>query len=204
MPFRSTAQPRTAGTGPADLILVQRALRGDGPAVDQLLERLSCVVRFVMRLDRMLGCRLTAEALEDVVQQVYAAFWPRLRDFDGSAALETWVFGFCRNCLRSEARRRNLAARTPAVEPRVLQESRDPRLGEPELDLLRRERAEALHAELAALPAEEREAVQLRHFEGLSFEEIARRRQVAASTIKDRCYRALERIRERLRRRQGQ
>ena len=75
------------------------------PAVDGLLQRLGCIPRFVFRLNRSLAIGLPVEALEDVVQQVYAAVWPRLRDFHGRNPLETWVFGFCRNCLRSAARR---------------------------------------------------------------------------------------------------
>ena len=103
----SRTLPSDRGTGPRDLLLVQQALRGDAESVEELLARLSCTVRFVYRLNRTTGYFMTTEALEDVVQQVYAAFWPRLADYTGTAALESWVYGFCRNCLRAEARRRH-------------------------------------------------------------------------------------------------
>ena len=55
--------------------------------------------------------------------------------------------------------------------------------------------------ELARLRPVERRVVELRHFEGLSFEDIARELDLPASTVKDRCYRALIKMKARLRRR---
>ena len=190
---------RDQGTGPRDLLLVQTALQGDADSVEQLLARLSCTVRFVYRLNRALGYGMTTEALEDVVQQVYTALWPRLSDYTGTAALESWVYGFCRNCLRAESRRRHQAPRPVALEDL----EREPRSGEtrPAESLLRAEGLELLHEELMNLKPEERDAVRLRHLEGWSFEQIAQHQGLAASTVKDRCYRALMRMKDRLGRR---
>ena len=193
--------PVDRGTGPADLPLVQRALTGDGAAVEDLLGRLACVGRFVWRLNKSLGYGLPAEALEDVVQQVYAAMWPRLPDFAGTAALESWAFGFCRNCVRAEARRRAQRHRgRQSLEVDELQAA----AGGAELAPHGAEGVEALDAlqeELQRLQPLEREVVELRHLAGLSFEEIARQKGLPPSTVKDRCYRALLRVRGRLQRR---
>lgn len=199
MSFR-LASSTPHGTGPKDTILVQRALARDHQALEELLGRLGCVVRFVYRLNRTLGYGLPAEVLEDVVQQVYMAIWSRLRDYGGTASLESWAFGFCRNCLRAEARRRAQRAKTDASDHVELERS-------PSSDLLpgqaaeRTERIDAVLDELEKLDPPLREAVVLRHLQGWSFEEIARRQGLPASTVKDRCYRALMRMRERLRRR---
>lgn len=188
------------GTGPKDTILVQRALRRDREALEELLGRLSCVVRFVYRLNRTLGYRLPAEVLEDVVQQVYMAIWGRLRDYAGTAALESWAFGFCRNCLRAEARKRAQRTKVDSTDQVRLERapSADPSPGQV---AERTERIDAVRDELENLDPSEREAVVLRHLEGWSFEEIARRQGLPSSTVKDRCYRALMKMRERLRRR---
>ncbi len=180
-------------------MLVQRALRGEPGAVEGLLQRLSCVLRFVFRLNRTLGYRLPTDALEDVVQQVYLAVWPRLRDFAGSAALESWVFGFCRNCLRAEMRRRRSAGRAAAIADELEQWVEDdaPRPG---AAIETAEGLDALRDELDQLTPDERQAVELRHLEGMSFEDIARLVRVPASTIKERCYRAMMRMKGRLRR----
>ncbi len=195
----SRTLPSDRGTGPRDLLLVQRALRGDAESVEELLARLSCTVRFVYRLNRTTGYFMTTEALEDVVQQVYAAFWPRLADYTGTAALESWVYGFCRNCLRAEARRRHSYLRALPL-PDL---DRQPGAAEatPDESLVRTEGEEILHEELQKLKPEESEAVRLRHLEGWSFEQIARQQGLAASTVKDRCYRALLKMKDRLERR---
>ena len=103
----STLHHADRGTGPEDQLLVQAALSGRRDSVDTVMRRLSCVVRFVYRLNRSMGCNMPTEGLEDVAQQVFLALWPRLPEFAGTSALETWVYGFCRNCLRSEFRRRS-------------------------------------------------------------------------------------------------
>jgi RNA polymerase sigma-70 factor (ECF subfamily) len=200
----ASSAPRPPGGD--DVALVRRAVSSaDREAIEEVLARLACVPRMVHRLDRTLGHGLPTDALEDVVQQVYAAIWPRLGAFHGGASLESWAFGFCRNCLRAEARRRanrvrllpgvgqdgfeGLGEWVPAVEP------------EPEAGALDRERLELLQRELARLPAEERQVVELRFVEDWSYERIARELALAASTVKDRCYRALSKLKEGLRRR---
>jgi RNA polymerase sigma-70 factor (ECF subfamily) len=186
-----------SGSGPSDLIQVASALAGDRGAMDGVLARLACVVRFTYRLNQRFGLRLPPEELEDVVQQVYAAVWQRLPDFRGTSAFESWVFGFCRNCLRSASRR---AHGTGQVELDPVALDLPAGSDEPVTDAGNREGCDRLRAELLRLPAEERQAVELRHLEGQSFEQTARQLGVPASTVKDRCYRGLMKLKNRLRR----
>jgi RNA polymerase sigma-70 factor (ECF subfamily) len=194
-----TGESLEVGTGPADLMLVRRALAGERPAIEELLVRLSCVVRFTLRLNRGLGYGLPTEVLEDVVQQVYVAVWPRLERFVGTASLESWVFGFCRNCLRAEARRR--AGRLRLLKPLTDEEAEPLEQCDPGRGFWDRERADGLRSELERLSADERVVVELRHLEDWSFERIAQHLDLPASTVKDRCYRALSKMKERMRRR---
>lgn len=203
--FAAASLPRLASGG--DLVLVRRALGGDSAAIEETLARLACVVKFVFRLNRTLSYGLPTEALEDVVQQVYAALWPRLRDFTGGARLESWAFGFCRNCLRAEVRRRATRLRlipragdTDALEERLS----DGEAKSPDNAVAARERLDVLRDALDELDPAERQVVELRFFEDYSFERIARELDLAPSTVKDRCYRALSRMKDRLRRRDVQ
>ncbi len=191
-----TADPQAS----QDLFLVRNSLAGGAEALHALLLRLGCIPRFVLRLDRALGYRLPTESLEGVVQQVYAAIWQRLADYSGSASLESWVFAFCRDSLRAEGRRAVRGQRRVEHVPDfelVMPDLPDP--GRPGFEA--REELEALRDELDRLAPIERQAVEMRHLQGCSFEEIGRRLGLAASTVKDRCYRALLRLHERLRRR---
>ncbi len=191
---------RTFGTGPKDLVLVQAALRGEEEPVRELLGRLSCVVRFVFRLNKTLGYGLPTEGLEDVVQQVYVAIWPRLRDYAGTAALETWAFGFCRNCLRSEARRRLGRLREIRDSEELCRQRSD--LPAPPDAALEAEGLDMLQEELGRLDPLDHEIVTLRHLHEWNFEQIAEQKGLPVSTVKDRCYRALDKIRFRMTRRQ--
>jgi RNA polymerase sigma factor (sigma-70 family) len=190
---------RTGGTGPKDLVLVQAALRGEEAAVGEILCRLSCVVRFVYRLNRTLGYGLPTEGLEDVVQQVYLAMWPRLRDYAGTSALETWVYGFCRNCLRSEARRR--IGRLKELAGNAELRCQHSELPAPEDAAVQAEGLDRLQEELARLDPLDHEIVTLRHLQEWNFEQIAEQKELPVSTVKDRCYRALDKIRFRMTRR---
>ena len=189
------------GTGPEDLILVRAALRGEQSAIEGVMGRLSCTVRFVYRLNQSLGYGLGQEQLEDVVQQVYMAVWPRLVHYAGSAALESWVYGFCRNCLRSEARRRVPLRRGLSLLGEAEEREQASAEDGPFQALERAEIADLVLAELDRLSPDEREVVQLRHLDGQSFEQIARQQDVPPSTVKDRCYRALMKLKARLQRR---
>jgi RNA polymerase sigma-70 factor (ECF subfamily) len=62
----------------------------------------------------------------------------------------------------------------------------------------RREEAELVGRALAELPEPLRQVLVLRHYEGLSFEDIARLTDTPASTLKSRFAAALERLRQRL------
>lgn len=194
-----TVRTTQGGTGPTDRILVQNALRGDRAAVDAVVERMGCVIRFVWRLNRKLGYGLPAESLEDVTQQVYLSAWPRLSNFAGTSALESWLFGFCRNCLRAELRRRGGRATTSLSDDFEMADPGD--VADADDPLVRAEGMDALRSELDRLKPEERQVVELRHLQGISFEQIAQRTGQPTSTIKDRCYRALKKMEERLRRR---
>ncbi len=198
MASRSLSLQTDGGTGPKDLMLVQAALRGEEQAMGEMLGRLSCVVRFVFRLNKSLGYGLPTEGLEDVVQQVYVAILPRLRHYAGTAALETWVYGFCRNCLRSEMRRR--LSRLRSIRGGELRHQQTDRPA-PEDAAVQSEGLDMLQEELDRLDRLDREIVELRHLREWNFEQIAQQKGLPVSTVKDRCYRALDKIRYRMTRR---
>ena len=58
--------------------------------------------------------------------------------------------------------------------------------------------AEVVHAALARLPADEAMVMRLKHFEGLTFDEIGTRQAISPNTVKTRYYRALAAMRAQL------
>ena len=105
----------------------------------------------------------------------------------------TWVFRIAVNLARDAARRKAVrkAAPLPVTEP----PGRDgPADGWAESA----ECADAVAAALAELPDPLREVVVLRHYEDLSFEEMARLLGVPATTLKSRFAVAMRQLQERL------
>ena len=96
--------------------------------------------------------------------------------------------------MRAELRRRSKRLRLLYNAGSELSEVVD-QSGRPESHLMLHEGLDLLHEELEKLSPEERSVVELRHLEDWSFEKIARHLNQPASTVKDRCYRALLKMR---------
>ncbi|MGQ0565528.1 MAG: RNA polymerase sigma factor [Gemmobacter sp.] len=164
------ARPALAATPddpevPDEALLVLYA-NGDPGAARALSLRL--VPRALGYATRLLGGD-RAEA-EDVVQEAMLRLWRMAPDWrTGEARVATWVYrvvtNLCTDRRRARVRRRadalddapEVADGTPGAEGR----------------LIAAQRVAALHAALAELPDRQRQAVVLRHIEGLSNPEIA-------------------------------
>lgn len=139
----------------------------------------------------MLGVPLAADEVEDLVQETLVALWRKLDAFDGRVRIETWTAGFAlfelMRRLRSNRRFAEMIARSAhAHEPHM----------EPALEF---DQVERVQQALDTLDPAEARIVRLRYFDELSFDAIAHELGQAASTVKTRCYRALDRLRVRLR-----
>jgi len=132
----------------------------------------------------------SAEA-EDVVQDACVRamrFLSSLRDDDARA----WLFAIVRNTWYSRVSRR---ANMPEVTP--LDPARDERPDvalDPEEQLLQQHTVALVRAALEQLPADFREVIVLREFEGLSYKEIAAVVRVPVGTVMSRLARARERL----------
>jgi RNA polymerase sigma-70 factor (ECF subfamily) len=156
MPFDSRALA-------TDAALMAAYARGDGGAAAELARR--HLPRLVSFAARMLGDRAEAE---DVAQEAMLRLWRIAADWrPGEAQVSTWLYrvaaNLCTDRLRRSRRSRPLDA---APEPP------DPAPGA-EAGMIAADRATALEAALARLPARQRQAVVLRHLDGLSNPEIA-------------------------------
>lgn len=157
-----------------DALLVLYA-RGDADAARVLTGRhLGRVYGFAARL---LGDRAEAE---DVAQEAMLRMWRMAGDWRaGEAQLSSWLYRVAVN-LCTDRQRKAQRRRTEALEDGA--EPADPAQGVVE-GLLQRERADALQAALADLPERQRQAVVLRHIEGLSNPEIAAILEVGVEAV---------------------
>jgi RNA polymerase sigma-70 factor (ECF subfamily) len=120
---------------------------------------------FVWRVVRRLG--VPEAALEDVVHDVFLVVHRRLHEYDGRAAMTTWLFGIARGVAANHRRGVQRADRKLAVVPPPA-EAIDPETG-----AARSEAAEFVRAFLDGLDEERRLLFHLADVEGMKVPEIA-------------------------------
>lgn len=136
---------------------------GDAEAARALTLRLT--PRILRYAARMLGGD-RAEA-EDVAQEAMLRLWRQAGDWrQGEAKVTTWLFRVTANLCIDRLRKARGQALDSVPEPEDDRPGADAQLQE-------QARAQALDTALAELPERQRQAVVLRHIEGLSNPEIA-------------------------------
>jgi RNA polymerase sigma-70 factor (ECF subfamily) len=156
----------------ADAALLARYAAGDLAAARVLTERhLGRVLGFARR---MLG---DAAEAEDVAQEAMLRLWQIAPDWrPGEARVSTWLYRVTANLCTDRLRRRRGVALEAAAEPA------DPAPGALAA-LMAADRAAALEAALAELPPRQREAVVLRHLDGMANPEIAQVMDIGVEAV---------------------
>ena len=120
---------------------------------------------FVWRVVRRLG--VAEEALEDVVHDVFLVVHRRLGEYDGRAALTTWLFGIARGVASNHRRGQARSLRKLSVAP-------GPTPGpDPEVRTEQARAAAFVREFLAGLAEDRRLLFELADLEGLKVPEIA-------------------------------
>lgn len=171
-----------------DRDLILRARRGETEAFGELVRRTQTAVFNVCY--RLLGERREAE---DLTQETFIRAWERLHTFDPDRPFLPWIRRVAANlCLN------HLSARAP--DSPELDEERDEAdapSGPPQL-VEQRQQSEQLRAALLGLPPHYRVALELRHFQQLSYDEIAQTLNRRLSDVKSDLFRARKLLAEKL------
>jgi RNA polymerase sigma-70 factor, ECF subfamily len=180
-----TACDRKAWDGPVeqDLQLVKRCLTGEDSAWEQLLREhnrkiYSLCYRFTGQ---------TGEA-EDLTQEVFIKVFQTLASYDAAqGSFSTWLNRVARNHLVDHYRRTRKDRVTSSLEDETAGiEGKPSGEEQPMARLEARERRELLQTALGRLSPDMREAVILRDFQDLDYDEIAQVLQVPQGTVKSR------------------
>ena len=170
--------------------LVARVLAGDRHAFETLYDRYAGTVYGVAL--KMLGDR---EVAEDAVQEVFARAWRRMATFDRSRAFAPWLFGIAHNYCIDELRRRRVRPQ-PVYEddehPVLSDIPDDADVGEAAVIADQRR---LVREALDQLPEEQRQALLLAYFGGLTQQEIATRLGNPLGTVKTRMRLGLQKLR---------
>lgn len=176
----------------ADLELVRLARLKDPRAIANLTDRLACIPAMLRERHHRYGSPLSGDELAEVEQETLTALWGKLATFEGRASLETWAYRFTVNELLKGIDRNRRLRRFVRDGQTELDARAEPEREEPRLEL------DTVHACLDRIGPPAADVIRMRHFESLSFEDIARRSDQPLSAVKARYYRGLERLREML------
>lgn len=166
-----------------------KLFEGDSSDVTERISKL------VGACHRRMGSPLSRADLEEVIQETALVAWKRRDQFRGESEVETWLYGIARICILRQLGRRRRAQHAPMpaaglepIDPGTRPGSRfDTGMQEILSQCLERSGATA-----AAI-------VRAHGAEGLTFEEVGARLHMTEPAVKARYYRALPKVRERLR-----
>jgi RNA polymerase sigma-70 factor (ECF subfamily) len=196
--------------GPPSEELLRRARAGDEDACGRLLEAYRGYLTFLARVQ--LGRRLQGKVdPSDLVQEAFLEAHRDFGQFQGQteAELLAWLRRVLATSLADQVRRyRGTKRRDPRLERRLADEldqsSRGLQRGlvapasSPSERAARREEAVRLAEALEHLPADHRDVLLLRHFQGLTFPAIAHRLNKSLDSVKNIWLRGLARLRRSL------
>ena len=175
--------------------LVARSRGGDVDSFNQLILRWERPIYALAY--RVIG---REEDARDVCQDTFLRAFRALPGFKGEAKFSSWIYRIALNLCRDWIRRQR---RTPVVQmpedAEVVERMavRDP--VESIEDLVARKELSAVVAEaMAVLPEEQRTAIILKEYHGMTFQEIAELQGCPLSTVKTRVYQGLTVLRRNL------
>lgn len=183
--------------------LVERAKAGDPQAFIQLVQPYHD--RVFATAMRLLGNR--EDALEVTQEAILKTFW-KLQTFHGWAHFHTWLYRIALNlCYRrlSDSQAKIQSRSVPLDASREDDEGRPSRAEiadthpSPREGAERAEEISIVRRAMASMHRRDFHILVLREFDGLSYEEIARRLNLPRGTVMSRIHRARQALAERLR-----
>jgi len=196
-PKRGSGAEEPDGFGP-DTELVRRVLAGEEMLFEALVRRYQ--TRVVAHVARMVGSR---EDAHDLAQEIFLKVFQALDRYNPEFKFSTWLFRIAGNAAIDHLRKRRprtvpLEIPDPESRSGISSIEHESSGLDPYGELRNVERGEAIFRAIADLPVEFRELITLRHFGGLSYEEIARVKNMPLGTVKNKLFRARVVLKERL------
>ena len=196
-PLQVTSAPTRAdvtAAAPDDAQLLRQMAAGNEQALGAFYDRWHPLVHAVV-----LRVLRSADDVEDVVEETFWQAWRQAGRYESArGAVQTWILTIARSRALDRVRLTN-RRREESIDgengEQVLQLATD---SDPSMDAESAERRKLVVAAMADLPGEQREALELGYFGGLSQSEIADRTGQPLGTIKTRMRLAMQKLRSSL------
>lgn len=170
--------------------LIEKAIAGDQRAYDKLVGLWFKKI-YNFSLKYFANHDLAMEATQQTFIVAYQGI-RKLRDVD---SFRFWLYKIALNHCREEDRR---SKRRSWFSIHGLEETKNftSVVGNPELELQKKEKSELVASYITMLPAEQKEVVIMKEYEGMKFREIAEALNTSESTVKSRLYYGLNALRK--------
>lgn len=176
-----------------DSQLIERTLGGEADAFNLLVHRWERQI-YGLTL-RMLG---KDDEAKDATQETFLSAYRNLGKFRGEAKFSSWIYRIALNICNTKLRGRtrtvvSIEEQQEAVGFEVPAETEDLAGG-----IQKEQVARHVRRALQGLPADMRQVIVMKEYEGLKFSEIADILGIPVSTVKTRMYTGLSELRKRL------
>ena len=182
---RLASPPVSTGVRDWERAVIARIVAGDDSALAAVFDQYSALVHGIAA--RLVG----RDAAGDVCQEVFVQLWEHPERFDaGKASLRTFLAVLARRRAIDQLRRTGRRATNEERSGRQTLTS-VPNLEESAINMFE---AERVRAAVARLPDDQRRAIELAYFEGLTFREVAVATGAHEGTAKSRLRLGLNRL----------
>ena len=175
--------------------LVARSIGGDADSFNQLILRWERPIYALAY--RTIG---REEDARDVCQETFLRAFRALPRFRGQAQFSSWIYrialNLCRDWIRRE-RRTGFVQPPEDVDLMAMVAAEEPSESIEDL-VARKDQIRAVERAMALLPEEQRTAIVLKEYHGMTFQEIADLMGCPLSTVKTRLYQGLSVLRREL------
>lgn len=173
--------------------LVERSIGGDAESFNLLVTRWERPIFSLVY--RVLG---REDDARDVCQETFLHAFRAIRGFRRQAKFSSWLYRIALNLCRDWLRKQK---RTPTAAAGAIEEVAGAAAtsgGELDLLVTRRELSQLIARAMEELPTEQRTAIILKEYHGMTFQEVAEVVGCPVSTVKTRLYQGLTTLRRHL------
>ncbi len=177
--------------------LMLRFQAGDSRAFEEIVSHYqNTIYAFLYRF------RGREEGSEDLAQEVFLRVFRSRRNYQAQAKFSTWLYhiacNLCRNEVRDKSRRISLVDSAENWDEQRARTWRDEKAVPPIENLSQGEISNQIRSCLDELPENQRAAMLLNRYHGLSYQEIGESLELSEKAVKSLMSRAREKLREKL------
>lgn len=169
--------------------IIRRILEGNREAFAILVDKYKRPVFNLVY--RMTG---NYQETDDLSQEIFIKVYESLNSFETNRRFFPWLYTIALNIIRNHLKRKKFVSATNVVDHYANHEGNDQT--DPEAMVCRRQRSRMLTTCIKKLPYSQQEAVTLRYYQFLAFEDIAEILDISLSAAKMRVYRGLQKLAE--------